>query len=79
MTFSHLPCIGDRLPRRAPPSPASALLALATVLLATISAAEAVAHLMVVQEVFLGTPANPNAQYVLLRLVFPDNNFVAGT
>jgi hypothetical protein len=33
--------------------------------------AEAAEHLMVVQEVFPGTPANPDAQYVMLRYTSP--------
>jgi hypothetical protein len=33
-------------------------------------------HLMVVQEVFPGTPADPNAQYVMLRMTSSTQNFV---
>ena len=35
-------------------------------------------HLMVIQEVFPGTPANPAAQYVMLRMTFSGQTLVSG-
>ncbi len=54
----------------------------AAILLASAAAlapAAALEHLMVVQEVFPGTPAQPDAQYVMMRMTSSGQRFVNGT
>lgn len=43
-----------------------------------ISGVEAVFHLMVVEQVFPGTPGAPDAQYVMLRMTAYNQNFITG-
>ncbi len=63
-------------PCHAAPKPAVLLLAAAVTALLSASAAEALEHFMAIQEAFPGTPAAPNAQYVMLRMTSPGQTLV---
>ena len=43
------------------------------------SRADAAFHLMMVDEVYGGSPASPSAQYVQLRMYFAGQSIVSGT
>ena len=62
--------------RPAPRWPRAALLALG--LLALSGPAQAVFHLMKIVEIFRGTAASPNAQYVVLQMYASGQNLVSG-
>ena len=52
--------------------------AAAVVLLSLLGPAQATFHLMKIVEVFAGTPASPQAQYVVLQMYAPGQNLVGG-
>ena len=52
--------------------------AAAVVLLSLLGPAQATFHLMKIVEVFAGTPASPQAQYVVLQMYASGQNLVGG-